>query len=191
MADRYENFAALDAGEERGVHYDIRSIDRGTEMVVLAPHGGCIEPGSSEVAEAIAQRDYSFYAFLGLSPGRDLHITSTNFDEPQAVKLVRTAETAIAIHGRLDHSDPETVWIGGRDVDLGNAVATALEAACFGAITEGHHLLGKDARNICNRGRRGAGAQLEIPRGLRDRLGRDDTELQRFAEAIRTVLVTR
>lgn len=190
MADEYESFAALEAKEERGRHYDIHAVDRGTALVIMAPHGGWIEPGSSQVAAAIARDDYSFYAFVGLRPRRNLHITSTFFDEPQALKLVTSAETAVAIHGRLDRSDPETVWIGGRDADLGKSIASALEALGFRAVTEGHPLPGKDARNICNRGRRSAGVQLELPQGLRDWLRCDGEELQRFAGAVRGALVS-
>jgi phage replication-related protein YjqB (UPF0714/DUF867 family) len=63
VADRYRSFTALDAEQRRGIDYNIRLQDRGTAIAVIAPHGGGIEPGSSEIAMAIARDDYSFYAF--------------------------------------------------------------------------------------------------------------------------------
>lgn len=194
MADRYQSFAALAADETFGVHYRVCLADRSTPVVVLAPHGGLIEPGSSQIAGAIALEDYSVYYFEGLCPGRphgDLHITSGRFDEPRALKLVETAETAVAVHGRLDRGDPKTVWMGGRDLALRNAITSSLNASGFPAATDGHPLLGLEITNICNRGTRGAGVQLEIPRTLRDRLVNDLADLQLFAGAVRKALANR
>ena len=54
MTDRYQNFADLSADMQEGVDYRIRSSDCGTSVVILAPHGGSIEPETAEIAEAIA-----------------------------------------------------------------------------------------------------------------------------------------
>jgi phage replication-related protein YjqB (UPF0714/DUF867 family) len=53
-------------------------------VAIIAPHGGKIEPGTSEIAAAIAGDDYSLYRFQGLRdrPREELHITSAKFDEP-------------------------------------------------------------------------------------------------------------
>lgn len=191
MVDRYKSFAALEARETLDVHYRIRLADRGTAVVVLAPHGGKIEPGTSEIAIAIAQETYSYYCFEGLTGGRphsDLHITSNRFDEPRAVNLVSGAETAIAIHGRQDRLDPATVWMGGRNSRLRDEIANLLNSGGFLALSGGHSLTGEASDNICNRGMAGAGVQLELPATLRDRLLADQDALQRFAVAIRAVL---
>jgi phage replication-related protein YjqB (UPF0714/DUF867 family) len=194
MTDKYENFEALAAGETLGVHYRICFADRATPVVVLAPHGGSIEPGSSQIAMAIAQEDYSFYCFEGLCPARPhghLHITSDHFDEPQALTLVTAAETAIAIHGRKDRSDPTTVWMGGRDTELRETIASSLRASEFATATDGHPLTGRKCANICNRGTTRAGVQVELPMTLRDRLVGDQAQLGLFASAVRTVLADR
>jgi phage replication-related protein YjqB (UPF0714/DUF867 family) len=191
MDDMYGSFTTLAAAETQGVHYRIVLADRGTSVVVLAPHGGSIEPGSSQIAEAIALEDYSLYCFEGLCPGRphgDLHITSSRFDEPTALKLVTAAKTVIAVHGRVDRSDPKTVWMGGRDDVLRDAIASSLNASGFPAIINGHPLLGRDGANICNRGTSRAGVQLEIPRTLRDLLRCDRAKLDLFAGAVRESL---
>ena len=106
MPDQYANFTALAAKETLGTDYQIFLTDRGTPAVVIAPHGGCIEPGTSEIAKAIAGDDLSVYIFEGLGnrPHGDLHIASHRFDEPNGLELVIAAQTAIAIHGRAASS---------------------------------------------------------------------------------------
>lgn len=189
--DRYPNFAALAAAETAGVTYRIRSIDRASPVLVIAPHGGAIEVSASQIAEAIAGDNYSFYAFEGLVPDRDhcdLHITSVNFDEPIGCRLVAAADILIAVHGRQDRDDPETIWLGGLDDSLRDAIGANLRLAGFAAIGTGHLFPGRQPENICNRGRRGAGVQLEIPTTIRDRLGADAAALDASAIAVRNAV---
>jgi phage replication-related protein YjqB (UPF0714/DUF867 family) len=188
VVDRYPNFATLAAAERHEIDYGIWLRNRGTPIVVLAPHGGWIEPGTSEIARAIAREDFSIYAFEGLRPGRphgDLHITSTRFDEPDALQLVGDAEIVIAIHGRADGDDPTTVWLGGRGTTLGNAIASSLRAAGFEAATAKQELAGREPTNLCNRGSAGAGVQLELPRTLRNKLVDEPASLRSFSGAVR------
>jgi phage replication-related protein YjqB (UPF0714/DUF867 family) len=190
LADRYRNFADLAASEVDGVDYRIRFVDRPSSILVMAPHGGCIEPTTSEIAAAIAGDDHVLYRFEGLKPERphaDLHLTSRHYDEPQAVAAVAKADIVIVVHGRQDREDPATVWLGGGNRPLRIAMGQSLIAAGFSAITGGHPLRGDDPANICNRGRH-HGVQLEVPRGLRDALGQDTEQLARFATAVRGAL---
>lgn len=187
MADRYSDFAHLAANERLGTDYRIRVHNRSGMVAVIAPHGGRIEPGSSEIAAEIADHDLSFYSFEGIRRGRphgDLHITSSRFDEPQGLELMAAVETAIAIHGRADSND-RAIWVGGRDFRLRDAVITSLNAAGFEARRCIGRLSGTDPANICNRTVSGAGVQLELPRSLRDSLVADIELMQVFAGAIR------
>ena len=190
MADRYTNFAALAASERSGVDYRYWLKDRGTAIVVLAPHGGWIEPGTSEIAEAIAHEDYSIYAFEGLRrrPHGALHITSTLFDEPEGLRLVSGAETAIAIHGREDDDDSTTVWLGGRDIALRGAIASSLKSAGFEMVPAPPGMAALNPANICNRGTSRGGVQLELPLTLRNQLIEDTAMLQLFASAVRKAI---
>ena len=81
-----------------------------------APHGGGIEPGTSELAEAIASKELSFYVFEGVKrvENGQLHITSTRFDEPVWARLLARAERVIAIH--REDSDETVVFLGGLDL---------------------------------------------------------------------------
>jgi phage replication-related protein YjqB (UPF0714/DUF867 family) len=189
MADRYQNFEALAANEKCGVDYHVCQRNRATPIIIIAPHGGCIEPGSSQIAKEIAGETYSLYCFEGLRsrPHGDLHITSCGFDEPEALELVTAARTVVAVHGRADNGDSKTVWMGGRDTALRDAIASSLVARGFPASSD-QRLSGREPKNICNRGTTGAGVQLEIPRTLRDRLVCDRAELHLFGRTVREAL---
>ncbi|MBK8324852.1 MAG: poly-gamma-glutamate hydrolase family protein [Betaproteobacteria bacterium] len=167
MADKYANFADL-ARVEASDAYAIRLRNMGSHVVIAAPHGGAIEPGTSEIAIALASEDLSYYLFEGRKPSAnsELHITSSNFDEPHCLQLVTTAIVVLAIHGEA-RNDP-VVFLGGRNVDLAATMGETLTGAGFVVDTHANPALqGRDPSNIVNRGLARAGVQLEISRGLR------------------------
>ncbi|SHI35359.1 poly-gamma-glutamate hydrolase family protein [Wenxinia saemankumensis] len=188
MTDRYGRFADLEAASRSGVDYRIRVEDRGSPVVVIAPHGGTIEPGTARIAGALAGADVSFYAFEALEPGAhgDFHITSHRFDEPRALDLVGRSRFALAIHGRKDDGT-DTVWLGGRAAELRDAIGDALRRAGF-AAEPGTRLPGLHETNICNRTRSGAGVQMELPMSLRRRLATDRAGLETFVQAVRSAM---
>jgi phage replication-related protein YjqB (UPF0714/DUF867 family) len=200
MADRYRNFADLAAHEKKGLDFRIRLDECHGRAAVIAPHGGGIEPGTSELAEAIAGDELSFYAFDGLKKRGNgvLHITSSHFDEPHAVALVGASPAVVALHGELDCPD-QVAFLGGLDKELGKHIQTGLEVAGFVVrIHDDPNLQGVDKTNICNRGRSGHGVQLELSRPLRDsffpsfdRRGRQKRTQQgdRFVDAMRRAIL--
>jgi phage replication-related protein YjqB (UPF0714/DUF867 family) len=200
MADRYENFAELAAHERENTDFQIRSETRRDTPAVIAPHGGGIEPGTSELAEAIAGGDLSFYAFEGLKKDGNgvLHLTSDHLDEPIAIELVSASPTVVALHGELKCID-KVAFLGGLDKELGQRIRTALEAAEFVVrIHDNPNLQGVNKNNICNRGRSGQGVQLEMSRPLRksffesfDRSGRErpTKAFSRFVDTIRGAIL--
>jgi phage replication-related protein YjqB (UPF0714/DUF867 family) len=156
LVDLYSDYAHLAANETEGVQFRIAHADRGSPIVIVAPHGGRIEPRTSQIAAMIAGEKFSLYCFESLVAGRRLHITSARFDEPKALALVEASEIAIGIHGRADGGDPQTIWSGGLHESLRDAIGVALERAGFKTSTD-HHVKGIAPDNICNRGRTGAG----------------------------------
>ena len=186
--DRYSNYAHLSRHEKKGIDYRIRCISS-SDIAIIAPHGGGIEPGTTEIAEAVADKRYSFYTFEGLKStgNRVLHITSTNFDEPFAVGLIREASKVIAIHGCKGYKE-EIVYLGGLDDKLKQKLKRCLKTAKF--KTEEHsnsNLQGINPRNICNLGQTGKGVQLEITRKLRYSL-QEQGQFNRFVTALRNAL---
>ncbi|TDL79740.1 replication protein [Palleronia sediminis] len=184
MADRYTSFTDLAANERLDIDYQIRVLERGSDTVILAPHGGWIEPDTSKIAEAIAGSVFSFYAFESLrnAPHGHFHITSHRFDEPNAVTILGRSWTAIAVHGRRDEGT-DAVWLGGRAIDLRDAVGNSLRSAGFETELN-KRLPGTEATNICNRTRSGEGVQLELSRRLRRQLVCDANLLRSFANAV-------
>lgn len=186
---RRQSFQEIAAVKTEGFDYKINVLDRNSAVVVIAPHGGDIEPGSSEIAAAIAGLDLSLYDFRGLrntSGHGELHLPSHKFDEPRCLQLVETAETVVAIHGRKDGDDVQRVWIGGLDVQRCRRTMTELTKAGFGAVVRepGETLAGTAVSNICNRGKRRMGIQLEIPKALRTQLKDDGVLREAFAKAV-------
>jgi phage replication-related protein YjqB (UPF0714/DUF867 family) len=123
VGDKYGSFDELRRREREGLDFSIRVIRRDASVAIIAPHGGKIEPGTSEIAAAIAGDDYSLYCFEGLvkRPHLDLHITSTNFREPQCVELVAACDQVIAVHG-LNGKERHFVEVGGLDTKLRDAI---------------------------------------------------------------------
>jgi phage replication-related protein YjqB (UPF0714/DUF867 family) len=168
MADKYSNFASLRAEEVEGVDFRIVEYARsGAETVVIAPHGGAIEAHTSDIARQIAGLAHSYYAFEGTkrSANRNLHITSHNFDEPRALKIVSAHKRVLAVHGCM--GEEQIVYVGGRDLALVSRLMVMLEAFGIASQASGHAYLGVSPSNICNRGQSGAGVQLELPMPLR------------------------
>lgn len=138
-------------------------------MVIVSPHGGGIELGTSEVALAIAGINLSYYLFEGVKTqdNGDLHITSSNFDEPQCLEILRESEMALTVHG--ESSDTEAVYLGGLNNAATESLRAALELQGFTVLKHPNMALqGLHPQNICNLGRGGAGVQLELSRGLRE-----------------------
>ena len=168
MPDKYESFAELAARETNGRDYRIRALERvGSPVIVVAPHGGGIEIGTSELAELVAGPDHSLFLFEGLKPyggNRDLHITSHRFDHPHCLAMASARDVTLAIHGCRGNS---RIFVGGLDTALTALLARHLTGAGLEASVDGHRYPGRHPLNICNRSARGRGAQLEITRDLR------------------------
>jgi phage replication-related protein YjqB (UPF0714/DUF867 family) len=170
MADKYPNFAALARNEQAGVDYAVAVRMRRRAFALVAPHGGGIEPGTSEIAAAIAADAFSFYTLEGLksSGNGDLHITSTRFDEPMCLTLIGRTDVVVTLHGEHSIEDGEAVFMGGRDDGLGTALWR--ELARHGFEVRKHpdsKLQGLEPANLCNRGTTKAGVQIELSRAVR------------------------
>jgi phage replication-related protein YjqB (UPF0714/DUF867 family) len=189
MTSPYKNFEELTQQEVEGKDYQISARLRDERVLVMAPHGGKIEPTTSMIADAIAGENYSYYSFDGLkSEGNGvLHIESHLFDEPRALQAVKKADVVITVHGQLNHQEG-FIMVGGLYVDLRSEIRRRLEADGFQTRTPPEGLQGIDRENICNRGRLKGGVQLEVSRKERDLLKADEERLERFASAVRQAI---
>ena len=184
--------------ESEGSSYSLTVMNRRSAFAIIAPHGGGIEPGTSEIARGIAGSVFSYYTFDGLmQEGNELlHITSTLFDEPKCLHLMRDSDTVVAIHGC--GGDRKSIFVGGLSDGLKTRLINSMVTAGFDASLAQANYAGNQIQNICNRGRLGKGVQLEISAGLRrvmfkklDRQGRKITTdvFKRFVAAIHDQLL--
>jgi len=195
----YKSFAELSGSEREGISYRRRVKKRRSGIAIIAPHGGGIEPGTSEIASAIAGSLFSYYTFDGLKQGGNeiLHIPSVLFDEPKCLQLINDSEIAVAIHGC--GGDTKVIHVGGLHDELKTRLINSMLKAGFDTRLAEINFAGTQVQNICNRGRLGRGVQIEISEGLRrtmfkafDRVGRKiSTEVfQKFVDSIQTELIS-
>jgi phage replication-related protein YjqB (UPF0714/DUF867 family) len=193
---KYRSFRELAIAEVEGIDYRIRWRQGTSEIAIVAIHGGGIEPGTTQIAEAIAGDRHSFYSFSGLKKSGNfaLHITSRRFDEPKGLAVARKATTVISVHGCGDSDS--IILMGGRNIILKEKIRKSLEKAGF-QVKNSVRFPGSSPLNICNRCRSGAGVQLEICYGLRSlmfesllRSDRDKTTMvfHRFVDALKMAI---
>jgi phage replication-related protein YjqB (UPF0714/DUF867 family) len=185
--DKYSCFEDLKSSESSD-DYRIEYCDRAdSSAIVIAPHGGKIEPLTCDIARRIAGSDFSYYTFLGRKKksNRDLHITSHRFDEPEALALVAKHRWAVAIHGCRNAG--VCVFVGGRDDALADDIARELDNIGIKTVRGDQFYAGCEKNNICNRGSSGAGVQLELSMPFR----KNQSLVEPFVRTIRMLLMER
>lgn len=189
MPDTYLNFHELQSHEQEDRDYRIKVSRNWHPVLIIAPHGGNIEPYTSEIAQWIAGEDYAWYLFEGIRDVdiRKLHITSHNFDEPTLLQALQEAYVVLTIHG-LKNSTEEFLMIGGLESVGAAELRTALQRHGFMIKESEQKYRGERATNICNRGRTGKGVQLEISFALRKRIFNDPECRIRFIDTVRAVI---
>lgn len=187
-----------------GVDWGRRMLRHGAfgRTVVFAPHGGGIEPGTSELCLAVAGyhpatlaasgavHDYWMFEGLRASGNSALHVTSTGCDDHYARSLAAGALNAVALHG-CTVTEAERNWrplpdqacalVGGASAELRSRVVSALGGAGISAVDASSHpsLDGTDPGNIVNRTLPGAGVQVELTTPLRAGMFTTNTGAQR------------
>jgi phage replication-related protein YjqB (UPF0714/DUF867 family) len=171
---------------------------------IVAPHGGGIEFGTSELCLAIAGyhpatlqvipgtgRAYDYWMFEGLraAGNSQLHVTATHCDDGVAVSLCAGALNALAVHGCTTTKaglpdDAEVVLVGGLNEALRVHLLDELDAARFTVVDatasdELDELDGDEEANIANRTLLGMGGNLELTGPLREAMFTVNTRLRR------------
>ncbi|MFD1414540.1 poly-gamma-glutamate hydrolase family protein [Oceanobacillus jeddahense] len=182
--DTYENFKELSEHEHQDEDYRIRSGKGNPDVMLIAIHGGGIEPGTTELAEQSALAgEYSFYSFQGikLTNNTELHITSTNFDESEALALVSDSLYTVSFHGYEDEVEKHT-YVGGLDKRLSQSIEKELKNAGFLVSDAPKEFDGKDKDNIVNKNKQEKGVQLEISTAQRKAFFEDNDFLSENRE---------
>ena len=131
MMEHYSSYADLQQVEKEGKDYRIHVRQGTSNIAVMAPHGGGIEPGTFEIADALAGSEHYFYCFEGIKKSRNfrLHLTSTQFDEDRGVGVAQAVQIVVAIHGSSENE--EVVYLGGLQTSLKQQIHNRLTEAGF------------------------------------------------------------
>jgi phage replication-related protein YjqB (UPF0714/DUF867 family) len=183
--DKYSSFDELKKREALDKDYRLSIRNAGSRVTIIAPHGGKIEPRTSDLAKCIAGENYNFYCFEGLKKkdNAGLHMTSHCFDEPRAIEIVSKSEVVVALHACTGNAG--LVHIGGLNKKLGSMIDRELQDRGIRVSNDHPGFQGSNPDNICNRGATGQGVQLEITRDLRD----DLKKVEIISEAVRSALI--
>jgi phage replication-related protein YjqB (UPF0714/DUF867 family) len=172
--DKYKNFEDVKKAEDPD-SFEIKLINRNSRFLIFAPHAGGIEQGTSEICRQIAGNTYSYYLFAGNgNKCMRLHITSTNFDEPALLGLLRKHQFAVSIHGMTHEMKEQAgadIYLGGLNRNLILTTTQILRDNHFETTNNikkpESKLSGKDLRNVTNKCISGKGMQVEISENLR------------------------
>ncbi|WP_406110188.1 poly-gamma-glutamate hydrolase family protein [Kitasatospora purpeofusca] len=156
---------------------------------VIAPHGGGIEGGTSELCLAIAGYHpadlaptpaagpvHDFWMFEGLrsSGNSALHVTSTHCDDTVARAMCAGSLNVLSLHGCTAaqaglEAGAAAVLVGGLNPAFRQYLMEEFAAAGIRAVTASgeEEIAGISPENICNRSLLGMGAQLETTTELR------------------------
>ncbi len=202
MSEPINHQDVLNRGHVPGRDIRVAFGDAGIgRCLLVAPHGGGIEPGTSEILRAIAEMGnwawYEFAGFLRKNNKEQLHIASTLFDEPTLLGLIPRTNFVLSVHGSQDMGEP-VVYVGGIWDEGRAAMTAAINAAGSShglqAVEAPAHMSASEPTNLANRGKLGRGVQLEFSRSARNLLfppdcsrearGRRSPKLGALAKAI-------
>ena len=168
--DYYRSMTDLLKDTQEGKDWTKESTNRHSNVLIFAPHGGSIEKGTTELTKAIANKgNYDYYAFNGTrnKNNSQLHVTSTNYNDPDLINRNYNKDVSISIHGAGQAQGKNTVLIGGRDEQLIQLISKELSAFNFNVQRSLGHLAGIDTNNVVNYNKKGQGVQLELTPDLR------------------------
>ena len=176
--------------------YTVTVLDRVSPVTILSFHGGKIELNTSIISAKLQQlNDWNRYdlnaqatacCLEGKNHYQRLHITSTRFDDPRAVNLVKQYPKSVAIHG-YDRAYPQgTICVGGanapqiqtfiKQVNQQKSLFSNYDLRPINApqLTNSgddcYDLKGTSSTNLVNRNGSGKGLQLELSKQMRSDL---------------------
>ena len=191
LSDTYTSFEQLKKNEPPK-NYKIESNLRKSDVLVLAVHGGYIEPGTSEIAKSLAGSNWSYYSFKGLMPSGNLklHITSHKFNEPKALEMTKKHEICISLHGYRAQANDPNICFGGRNDELASLIHKRLQEVGLQNTDEFNgcgRFYGQKETNIVNLCEL-EGVQMEFSMDFRNKLTKDKTSRRRFNKAVQSVV---
>ena len=173
VTDTYKNFSDLKSSQPKS--FTINHENKNTSFLIFTPHGGGIEPGTTEICEWFNKNGFSYYSFNGTGKKcKNLHITSTRFDEPKLIKYLAKHNRAISFHGMTDYKKKQfnaDIFLGGLDTKLRESIKKNLQKNGYSVTTSKEfphsNLAARDNSNVTNRCAEGRGVQIELSETIR------------------------
>lgn len=178
--DTYRSMSELFAHTTEGKDWVKERSNRNSNVLIIAPHGGNIEKGTTDLTKLIADKgNYDYYAFNAIRDykNNELHVTSTNYDDQDLINSNYNRDISIAIHGMSDAQYYNTVLVGGRNFRLMDLISQELKGLNYIVKEPTGYLAGRDKRNVVNFNKNGMGIQLEITRDIRKSFFKDGNDL--------------
>lgn len=195
--DHYRSFEELARNNVAGKDYEIQIQRFNSPVLVMAFHGGLIEPGTTELGEELSRGEFNFYTFIGKKnrdvhepsfTSADLHLTSARFDEPQLLKLTSESQSCVALHGF--GGEEADFCVGGANPEMRKAFVSKLGSAlpeyrsCELCCPPYNGVSLKNPANRCQT----TGVQIEMSPAVRRRILVDETFKKGVAQAMKEVL---
>ncbi len=192
--DKYRNFSELKANRPNA--FRINKLKGNDKFLVFTPHGGGIEPGTTEICEWFGRAAFSYYAFTGVGKNcKELHVTSTHFDEPKLIKMLTDHQYAVSFHGMTDYMKQKygaDIFLGGLNYDLQRRLKENLRNDYTVATSMDYPnspLAASNPRNVTNRCHSNAGVQIELSESLRRSFFKDNFKLKKGRKRITKRLI--
>jgi phage replication-related protein YjqB (UPF0714/DUF867 family) len=147
------------------------------KCLLVVPHGGGIEPGTSEIMRAVAKLGnwawYEFAGYLRQGNREALHVPSTEFDEPTLLSLRLRAGFCVEFHGTSQTGSPLVyvggTWDAGRRI-MGGAINLFSEKHGINAVDPMSQISSLQEPTPAVRGKRADSVKLEFSRETRNLL---------------------
>lgn len=172
--------------------FSVHTRTNSLRAAVFAQYGGLAEPGTDICAAQIAGETLSLHTVVSCRAvweaenGENRLVPRHLHNHPDGIALAEICQTVISIRGRHACHDPlGEVCVDGLDIALIVSLAETLAAAGFVVNDGPPQSRAKHPDNICNRGVRMRGVELDISHELMSRLLNETDTMARFASAVR------
>ena len=173
-------------------HFWVDTRTASLDLAIFAQYGGMVEPGTDICAAHIAGNDLSLHTVVScravweVEEGGSRLVPRPLHHHPDSVALARKCQTIISIRGRYAcHRRTGEVRIGGLDAALTASISGCLMASDFVVCDGPRQGHATQADNICNRGVRMRGVELDISHELMSHLLNDTDRMTGFVDAVR------
>ncbi|WP_229294142.1 poly-gamma-glutamate hydrolase family protein [Staphylococcus lloydii] len=166
--DYYKSMTELYNDTTEGIDWKKDTRNVGKPVLIVAPHGGNLEQGTSELTKLVANNgDFDYFSFEAIRPSNNtqLHVTSTNYDDATLHDMIQDRTATISIHGA--QGEEQLVYLGGYQSSLRDAIQSQLELKGFVVKIPPEYLGGLGNNNFINKVEESTGVQLELTTALR------------------------